>query len=88
MELKLNRPICFFDLETTGINITNDRIIEIAVIKMMPNGEILRKSSLLNPTVPIPLESSLIHGNSTTVPETRRRAAPRADEITEWKGVI
>jgi DNA polymerase-3 subunit epsilon len=62
MKLNLRNPLCFFDLETTGINITTDRIIEIAVIKVMPNGEILRKSNLLNPTIAIPLESSLIHG--------------------------
>jgi DNA polymerase-3 subunit epsilon len=62
MKLNLRNPLCFFDLETTGINITNDRIIEIAVIKLMPNGEVLRKVNLVNPTIPIPLESSLIHG--------------------------
>ena len=62
MKLNLRNPLCFFDLETTGINITRDRIIEIAVIKMMPNGEILRKANILNPTIPIPPESSAIHG--------------------------
>ncbi|HEY3404782.1 MAG TPA: 3'-5' exonuclease [Ohtaekwangia sp.] len=62
MKLNLRNPLCFFDLETTGINITQDRILEIAVIKMMPNGEVLRKSDVLNPTIPIPPESSAIHG--------------------------
>jgi DNA polymerase III subunit epsilon len=62
MKLNLRNPLCFFDLETTGINITQDRIIEIAIIKMMPNGEVLRKRDLLNPTIPIPAESSAIHG--------------------------
>jgi DNA polymerase III subunit epsilon len=62
MKLILKNPLCFFDLETTGINITQDRIIEIAVIKMLPNGEVLRKTNLLNPTIPIPAESSAIHG--------------------------
>jgi DNA polymerase-3 subunit epsilon len=62
MKLNLRNPLCFFDLESTGINITHDRIIEIAVIKMMPNGEVLRKSNLLNPGMPIPPESSLFHG--------------------------
>jgi DNA polymerase-3 subunit epsilon len=62
MKLNLKNPLCFFDLETTGTNITHDRIIEIAVIKMMPNGDTLRKSNVLNPTIPIPLESSAIHG--------------------------
>jgi DNA polymerase-3 subunit epsilon len=62
MKLNLRNPICFFDLESTGINITHDRIIEIAVIKVMPNGEVHRKSNLLNPGIPIPPESSVFHG--------------------------
>jgi DNA polymerase III subunit epsilon len=62
MKLNLKIPLCFFDLETTGINITQDRIIEIAVIKLMPNGETIRKTNLINPTVPISPESSAIHG--------------------------
>ncbi|HKZ38439.1 MAG TPA: 3'-5' exonuclease [Chryseolinea sp.] len=62
MKLNLRNPLCFFDLETTGTNITHDRIIEIAVIKMMPNGETIRKTNVLNPTIPILPESSAIHG--------------------------
>ncbi len=62
MKLNLKIPLCFFDLETTGINITQDRIIEIAVIKVLANGEVIRKSNLVNPTVPISPESTLIHG--------------------------
>ena len=62
MKLNLRNPICFFDLESTGTNITHDRIIEIAVIKVMPNGEVHRKTNLLNPTIPIPAESSVFHG--------------------------
>ncbi len=64
MSLNLKIPICFFDLETTGTNISQDRIIEIAVIKMMPNGEVLRKSNVINPTIPISAESTAIHGIS------------------------
>jgi DNA polymerase III subunit epsilon len=62
MNLKLKNPLAFFDLETTGINIVTDRIVEIAVLKIMPNGEQLRFESKINPTIPIPIESSLIHG--------------------------
>jgi len=62
MKLNLRNPLCFFDLETTGTNISHDRIIEIAVIKMMPNGDIIRKSNVLNPTIPIPPELAAIHG--------------------------
>lgn len=62
MKLNLKLPLCFFDLETTGTNITKDRIIEIAIIKIMPNGEVIKKASRINPTLPIPAESSAIHG--------------------------
>jgi len=64
MKLNLKTPLCFFDLEATGTNIINDRIVEIAVIKMMPGGEILRKANVLNPTIPIPAETTAIHGLS------------------------
>ncbi len=64
MTLNLKTPLCFFDLETTGISIANDRIIEIAMIKLMPNGETLRKVHKVNPTIPISPESTAIHGIS------------------------
>lgn len=64
MKLNLKVPLCFFDLETTGVNITTDRIIEIAVIKVMPNGEVQRKYNILNPTIAITPESTGIHGIS------------------------
>jgi len=62
MKLNLKIPLCFFDLETTGVNIAHDRIIEIAVIKLMPGGDVHKKVNLLNPTIPIPAESTAIHG--------------------------
>lgn len=64
MKLNLKIPLCFFDLETTGTNIAQDRIVEIAVIKLMPNGEVLEKHNRVNPTVPIPAGSTAIHGIS------------------------
>ncbi|CAN5324035.1 3'-5' exonuclease [soil metagenome] len=64
MKLNLKIPLCFFDLETTGINIAQDRIVEIAVVKLMPNGEIIEKKNLVNPTVKILPESTAIHGIS------------------------
>jgi DNA polymerase III subunit epsilon len=60
--LNLRKPLVFFDLETTGININSDRIVEFAFIKIMTNGESVTKSSRVNPTIPIPVEASLIHG--------------------------
>lgn len=62
MNLKLRNPLAFFDLETTGTNITTDRIVEIAVVKVMPNGEKITKEMRINPQIPIPYEASLIHG--------------------------
>jgi DNA polymerase-3 subunit epsilon len=59
---KLKKPLAFFDLETTGVNIATDRIVEICIAKAMPNGNMNVKTWRINPTVPIPLESSLIHG--------------------------
>ncbi|MFL1896054.1 exonuclease domain-containing protein [Aquimarina sp. 2-A2] len=62
MELKLKRPICFFDLETTGINISKDRIVEIAILKVYPNGNKESKTWLVNPEMPIPPETTAVHG--------------------------
>lgn len=62
MQLTLTRPICFFDLETTGINITKDRIVEISVLKVFPNGTEESKTWLVNPEMPIPPEVTSIHG--------------------------
>ena len=62
MKLHLKNPLTFFDLETTGTNIVNDRIVEISVVKLMPSGETIVKTNKVNPTVPIPHETSLIHG--------------------------
>jgi DNA polymerase-3 subunit epsilon len=59
---KLKRPLAFFDLETTGINVIHDRIVEIAIVKAMPDGSLLTKAMKINPGREIPLESSLIHG--------------------------
>jgi len=60
--LHLNNPLAFLDLEATGTNTIHDRIIEIAIIKLMPNGERLTWEKRINPEIEIPLESSLIHG--------------------------
>jgi DNA polymerase-3 subunit epsilon len=62
MILNLKNPLTFFDLETTGINTVLDRIVEISVVKLMPSGEKITKTHKINPTVAIPIETSLIHG--------------------------
>ena len=62
MELKLEKPIVFFDLETTGVNIGSDRIVEISILKIYPNGNKESKTWLVNPEIEIPAKVSAIHG--------------------------
>jgi DNA polymerase III, epsilon subunit and related 3''-5'' exonucleases len=61
MQLNLKNPLVFFDLETTGVNIVKDRIIEIAYTKVHPNGDEDSKVRRINPGMPIPPESTAIH---------------------------
>lgn len=62
MQLKLKNPLVFFDLETTGIDIVKDRIIELSYVKVFPNGKEESKTMRINPEIPIPPESTAIHG--------------------------
>jgi DNA polymerase-3 subunit epsilon len=62
MKLNLKRPLAFFDLEATGVNVGADRIVEISVIKLHPDGSEEVKTWRINPGIPIPLEASLVHG--------------------------
>jgi DNA polymerase III subunit epsilon len=62
MPLQLKRPLVFIDLETTGVNLSTDRIVEIAIIKVMPDGSKSIKRKILNPQMPISESSSAIHG--------------------------
>lgn len=62
MALELKRPIVFFDLETTGVNVASDRIVEISMLKISPSGDEDEKTYKINPTVPIPKLTSEIHG--------------------------
>ena len=61
MQLNLTRPIVFFDLETTGTSVTSDRIVEISLIKVFPDGHVEEKSRRINPERHIPEESTAIH---------------------------
>jgi DNA polymerase III subunit epsilon len=62
MDLKLRRSLAFLDLETTGINIVSDRIVEISVLKVSPSGTEEWLTSRINPEMPIPAKSTSIHG--------------------------
>ncbi len=64
MELKLKRPIVFFDLETTGINVSSDRIVELSLLKISPNGKEQWMTIRINPEMPIPPKATEIHGIS------------------------
>lgn len=61
MQLALKKPMVFFDLETTGTNILTDRIVEISIIKLMPNGTESEVTMRINPQMPIPAEATAIH---------------------------
>lgn len=62
MKLHLLKPLAFIDLEATGLDITNDRIVQIAILKVFPDGSEELKSQIINPTIPIPAEVSMVHG--------------------------
>lgn len=62
MNLKLHKPLCIFDLETTGVNVSSDRIVEICILKVNPDASRESKTWLVNPGMPIPEASSLVHG--------------------------
>ena len=62
MKLQLTKPLCFFDLETTGTDISKDRIVEIAILKLHPNGTQEKMEKRINPEIQIPFEVSQIHG--------------------------
>lgn len=79
MELKLSRPICFFDLETTGIEVAKDRVVEISILKIFPNGNKESKTWLVNPEMPIPPASSAIHG----ITDERVKDEPTFKELSK-----
>ena len=62
LPFELDRPLVFFDLETTGLDVRNDRILELALIKITPQGDVVERVRRFNPEVPIPPEATAIHG--------------------------
>lgn len=81
MNLTLHKPLIFFDLETTGINITSDRIVEISLLKVFPNGNTETKTMKINPTIPIPEKVTKIHGISDEDVKDSPKFAEVAKEI-------
>ncbi len=86
MQLNLKKPIVFFDLETTGVDITHDRIVEISIIKVLPSGEEQEKTRRINPGMPIPPEATAIHHISdedvADCPMFKQIARSLANELT------
>jgi DNA polymerase III subunit epsilon len=62
--IPLERPLVFFDLETTGLSIGEDRIIELALIRLSPGGDVLERVRRFNPGIPIPADATAVHGIS------------------------
>lgn len=86
MNLELKKPIVFFDLETTGVNIATDKIIEIAILKVFPNGNKESKTWLVNPEIEIPQGAIDVHGitNEKVVTEpTFKELAPEVNKMIE-----
>ena len=84
MELKLKKPICFFDLETTGVNVSKDRIVEISILKVFPNGNKESFTWRVNPEIKIPAVTTAIHGISDEMvlnEPTFKELAPKVSEL-------
>ena len=85
MKLNLKNPIVFFDLETTGINVSSDRIVEITYLKVEPNGNKTSKTLRINPQMHIPEQASAVHGiydqDVADCPAFRQVAASIAKDI-------
>lgn len=62
MKLNLSKPLCFFDLETTGVQVASDRIVEISILKVFPNGNKESLTLRVNPEIPIPAQTTAVHG--------------------------
>ncbi|MFC1734381.1 exonuclease domain-containing protein, partial [candidate division KSB1 bacterium] len=84
MELKLTRPLVIFDLETTGVNVGSDRIVEICMVKVMPDKETETIYERINPTIPIPPVTTAIHGISDEDVKDKPTFKERAKEFDHF----
>jgi DNA polymerase-3 subunit epsilon len=84
MNLQLKKSLAIFDLETTGINIGSDRILEIAIIKITPDGTVHKKRKLLNPEMPIPPASTEVHGITNEMVKDAPTFKQAANEIKQF----
>lgn len=84
MNLQLNRPLACIDLETTGTNLSVDRIVELAIVKVHPDGTRQVKRKLINPQMPIPKQSSDIHGITDEMVKDAPTFKQVANEIRQF----
>lgn len=86
MPLQLVRPLCVFDLETTGLQITKDRIVQIAIIKLLPDGTQEEFNALVNPEQVIPEEITAIHGISNEMIKNAPTFKEIAPQVIDFIG--
>lgn len=86
MKLNLKRPLAIFDLEATGLDVTNDRIVEIAILKVNVDGSTEEFSRRVNPLIPIPNEVSLIHGIYDADVANEKNFTELAPEVAAFLG--
>ncbi len=84
MELRLERPLAIFDLETTGIRIGHDRIVQIGVVRLLPDGQRQRYNTLVRPGIPIPAEATAVHGITDEMVAHAPPLEAVAGELLTW----
>ncbi len=84
MELNLKNPIVFFDIESTGLNVATDRIVEISIVKINPDGSEEIKTRRINPTIPISPEAQQVHGISNEDVKDEPTFAQIAKSLAKW----
>ena len=84
MPLQISRPIAFIDLETTGVNLSSDRIVEVAIVKILPDGSRQVKRKLINPEMPIPQVVIDIHGIDDAMVKDAPTFKQSANELKQF----
>jgi DNA polymerase-3 subunit epsilon len=84
MPLQLQKPLAIIDLETTGISLSNDRIVELAIVRLSPDGTRQVKRRLINPEMPIPKQASDVHGITDDMVKDAPTFKQLANEIKQY----
>src|SRR5579864_2052023 len=84
MSLQILHPLAVIDLETTGIDLATDKIVEIAIVKLLPDGTIIKKRKIINPQKPIPAASSSVHGITDEMVKDAPTFKQVANEIKQF----